>query len=553
MSAGRVALANALRALARGLSPRSTWEAAGALSVVAAAIAFVAAEYAGLSFLLHVSARGFSELPSLVPSVLLERLLLGALTGTAVLLLLGSLTTAVSTLFLSEELLLRIALPIPHARLLLRQTAVTTALASGPAILVALPAVVLAARHAPSAPSAATAAGSLAVALLFVVVLAGTLGSALALAVVSVFPPRRARLLAASLSAAGLAVALLGVRGARPERFLDPVAALDLLLRLGTTPVEAPGWNPVAWAARAATRGLGGDPLGLALALALLAASLVLLLVLSTVLAPVHLRLLRGSLEEVEAAGRRAQRPASSVRGELLRAETRTLLRDAATPAQLGTLAAVFVLDLLNLKLLPSADAASRDVVHGLQAGLGLFLVSALALRFAYPAVSTDGRAALVLRTLPFSPARHLLVRWVVRAVPSLLVALFLAGVSAAVLAASGFALGAALAAAAVGGLAIPGLQLGLGAIFPRYGAPNPVSVALGPGGLFAMALSTFLAAVPVLFVSEGLRSLLETLLGARLDAALLLGAWCAGAVGLAAGAMLAAARRIPRADLPAS
>jgi ABC-2 type transport system permease protein len=548
VTAARVALANSLKALARGLSPRSTWEAAGALSVVAAAIAFVVAEYAGLAFVLRLSGQGFVQLPSLVPAFLLERLLLGTLSGTALLLLLGSLTTAVSTLFLSEELLLRMALPIPHARLLLRQSAATVALSSGPAILLVLPAVVLAARHAPAA-----GAGALAAAFLFVVVLAGAVGSALALAVVAVLPPRRARLLAAFLSAAGLAVALLGVRGARPERLLDPVAALDLLLRVGTTPVESPGWNPLALAARAATRALLGEASGLAAACALLASALGLLFALSATLAPVHLRLLRRSREESGvAAGHRARRLAESEAGELVRAEVRTLLRDAATPAQLGTLAAVFVLDLLNLKLLPSGDAASRDVVHGLQSGLGLFLVSALALRFAYPAVSTDGRAALLLRTLPHSPVRHLVARWAVRAVPSLLAALLLAGVSAFVLSVRGFSLGAALVAAAVGGLAIPALQLGLGALFPRYDAPNPISVALGPGGLFAMALSTLLAAVPILFVSEGLRGLLETLLGARLDGPLLLAAWCATGIGLAAGAMAAAARRLPRADLAA-
>jgi ABC-2 type transport system permease protein len=551
VSSARVALANSTKALARGLSPRSTWEAAGALSVVAAAVAFVGGEYAGLAYLLDLADRGFSQLPSLVPQILLERLLLGAFTGTIILLLLGSLTTAVSTLFLSEEVALRMTLPIPHAHLLVRQVTVTTALSSGPAILLVLPAVVLAAQRAPGGLRGALA---LAATFLFVVVLAGAVGAALALGVVALFPPRRARLLAAFLSATGLAVAIVGARGARPERFLDPVAALDLLLRLGTTPVSEPGVNPVALAARAATRGLAGETAGLVQALLLLGAAVAFLVLLSSLLAPVHLRLLRRSREEADTASRAgAPTSATSEVRELFRAETRTLLRDAATPAQLGTLAAVFVLDLLNLKLLPSADIASRDVVHGLQAGLGLFLVSALSLRFAYPAVSTDGRAALVLRTLPYSPVRHLVVRWAVRAVPALLAALLLAGVSAAVLEAKGFALGATLAAAAVGGVAIPALQLGLGALFPRYDAPNPVSVALGPGGLFAMALSTLLALAPVLFVSEGLRSLLETFLGARLDGPLLLATWSAAAMGLGAVAMAAAARRLPRADLPAS
>lgn len=548
MSAGVVSFASSLRAAGRSLSPRSTTEAAGVLAVALFSGAFVAGEYAGLAYLLRLGRSAAAQLPALVPEILLERLLLGAFAGAGVLLLLGALTTAVSTLFLSEELLLRMALPIPHARLLLRQVAATIALASGPAILVVLPAVVLAAR------TGAAGAAALGAAFLAVAVLAGAAGSALALAVVAVFPPRRARLLAAFLSATGLAVAIVGARGARPERFFDPSAALDLLLRAGTAPLGEPGGNPAALAARAAARALAGDAAGLLHALLLLGAALLLTVLLAHLLAPLHLRLLRRSREEADTTPRRrVRRVAASAERELLRAEVRTLLRDAATPAQLGTLSAVFVLDLLNLKLLPSGDAASRDVVHGLQSGLGLFLVSALALRFAYPAVSTDGRAALLLKSLPVSAARHLPVRWMVRAAPSLAAALLLAGVSAWVLEARGFPLGAALAVAAVGGLAIPALHLGLGALFPRYDAPNPVSVALGPGGLVAMGLSTLLSLAPVLVVSEELRGLVETLLGTRLDGWLLLAAWGTVTAALAAAAMLAAARRLPSADVSAS
>ncbi len=548
MSAGAVSFANSFRAAGRSLSPRSTAEAAGVLAVALFSGAFVVAEYAGLAYLLRLGRSAAAQLPALVPEILLERLLLGAFAGAGVLLLLGALTTAVSTLFLSEELLLRMALPIPHARLLLRQVAATIALASGPAALVALPAVVLAAR------SSAAGAAALGAAFLAVAVLAGAAGSALALGVVAVFPPRRARLLAAFLSATGLAVAVVGARGARPERFLDPSEALDLLLRAGTAPLGEPGGNPAALAARAAAGALVGDAAGFLHALLLLGGAVLLTVLLAHLLAPLHLRLLRRSREEADATPRRkALREAASAEGELLRAEVRTLLRDAATPAQLGTLAAVFVLDLLNLKLLPGGDAASRDLVHGLQSGLGLFLVSALSLRFAFPAVSTDGRAALLLKSLPVSAARHLFVRWTVRAAPSLAAALLLAGASAWALGAHGFPLGAAVAVAAVGGLAIPAIHLGLGALFPRYDAPNPVSVALGPGGLVAMGLSTLLSLAPIPVVSEGIRSLVETLLGTRLDGRILLAAWGATAAALAAAAMLAAARRLPRADLSAS
>ncbi|HMM35004.1 MAG TPA: hypothetical protein PKA62_09765, partial [Thermoanaerobaculia bacterium] len=67
------------------------------------------------------------------------------------------------------------------------------------------------------------------------------------------------------------------------------------------------------------------------------------------------------------------------------------------------------------------------------------------------------------------------------------------------------------------------------------------------------MGLSTLLSLAPVPVVSEGIRSLAETLLGTRLDARLLLAAWGAATCALAAAAMLAAARRLPRADVSVS
>src|SRR5262249_53014881 len=143
----------------------------------------------------------------------------------------------------------------------------------------------------------------------------------------------------------------------------------------------------------------------------------------SAVLAPVHFHVWQTTRESEPPArrtkGLRTGAPARSLGREVLAAEARTFLRDASTPAQLGTLAAVFALYLLNVRFLPTGDPAARDLVAGLQVGLALFLVSALSLRFAFPSVSSDGRAALLLRALPLSPARHLACRYLVRGVPS--------------------------------------------------------------------------------------------------------------------------------------
>ncbi|MCM3876543.1 MAG: hypothetical protein NEA02_08995, partial [Thermoanaerobaculia bacterium] len=234
----------------------------------------------------------------------------------------------------------------------------------------------------------------------------------------------------------------------------------------------------------------------------------------------------------------------------LLRAEAASLLRDASTPAQLGSLAAVFLLDLMNLRLLPGADASARDLVAGLQTGLSLFLVSALSLRFAYPSVSSDGRAAPVLRTLPLDPRRQLLARWAVRALPATGIALALTGASLLVLRPAGATSAIALLAALAGGLAIPALHIGLGGIFPRYDAPNAVAVALSTGGVFALVFSTGLSLLATVAVSDELRTLLGALLRQALPRELLLFIFFCAAALAAAIPMALAGRSLTTSDI---
>ena len=341
-------------------------------------------------------------------------------------------------------------------------------------------------------------------------------------------------------------MALVGFRAARPERLLDPLEALSVVTRLGLARPSPPGLDPAAWAARAATRGLFGDPGGLVPGGALLLAGLAGFFLVPAALWRLHLHVFRDSWPGSAAPAGRARRgpEARSLGGVLFRAEAASLLRDASTPAQLGSLAAVFLLDLMNVRLLPGMDATARDLVAGLQTGLSLFLVSALSLRFAYPSVSSDGRAALVLRTLPLDPRRHLLARWSVRALPAAGVALALTGASLLVLRPERTTSAFALIAALVGSLAIPAIHVGLGALFPRYDAPNAVSVALSTGGLFALVFSTGLSLLSTLVVSNELRLLLGALLKVNLAPWPLLPLLPRGAAAAAAITPMAAGRR---------
>ncbi|MGZ5427976.1 MAG: putative ABC transporter permease subunit [Thermoanaerobaculia bacterium] len=540
---------NSARAAGRTLLAGDARGRLAAIGGLLALLAFTGLETAGLEGALRASRTALGDLPEIRPAFLLERLLGFAFAAALALGFLGSLTTAISTLFLSEELGALCVLPLTHRRLVLRQASLTLALASAPALLLSFP-VLLVAAGASSRPLLAFATGFVPFA--GVMLLAGSAGVAAALLLVRLVPPRRARLLAAFLSATGLAVALIGFRAARPERLLDPVEALSVVTRLGVARPSSPGLDPAAWAARAATRGLLGDAGGLVPGAALFLAGLAGFFLVPATLWRLHLHVFRDSWPgSATPAGRARRGPeARSLDGVLLRSEAASLLRDASTPAQLGSLAAVFLLDLMNVRLLPGTDATQRDLVAGLQTGLSLFLVSALSLRFAYPSVSSDGRAALVLRTLPLDPRRQLLVRWAVRARPAAGVALALTGASLLVLRPGMMTSALALVAALAGSLAIPALHVGLGALFPRYDAPNAVSVALSPGGLFALVFSTGLSLLSTLVVSDELRLLLGALLKMRLSPWPLLLFFLASAAAAAIAPMALAARSLATKDI---
>jgi len=540
---------NSARALGRALLARDARGRLAAALGLLALLAFAGLETAGLEGALRASRAALGELPEIRPAFLLERLLVLAFAAALVLGFLGSLTTAISTLFLSDELGALMVLPFPHRRLVRRQSSLTLTLASAPALLLSVPALCVAA-GASRRPLLALAAA--AAPLAGVMLLAGSAGITAALLLVRLVPPRRARLLAAFLSATGLAAALVGFRAARPERLLDPLEALSLVTRLGTARPSPPALDPAAWAARAATLGLFGDARGLVPGAALLLAGLAGFFLVPAALWRLHLHVFRDSRPPFAApAGLLRRGPeARSLGAVLLRAEAASLLRDASTPAQLGSLAAVFLLDLMNVRLLPGTDATQRDLVAGLQTGLSLFLVSALSLRFAYPSVSSDGRAALVLRTLPLDPGRQLLVRWAVRALPAAGVALALTGASLIALRPAGTTSAAALVAALAGGLAIPALHVGLGARFPRYDAPNAVSVALSSGGLFALVFSTGLSLLSTLAVSDELRLLVGALLKIRLTPGPILLLFLASAAAAAIVPMALAAKSLARSDI---
>src|ERR1043166_2174746 len=102
----------------------------------------------------------------------------------------------------------------------------------------------------------------------------------------------------------------------------------------------------------------------------------------------------------------------------LVAKEVRTLTRDVAQWSQLFLFVALLFLYLYNIRMLPLGGDARATIVAYANLGMAGFVVAAICLRFAYPSVSSEGKAFWMLQSAPVSYRRLLLVKVFVYGAP---------------------------------------------------------------------------------------------------------------------------------------
>ena len=174
----------------------------------------------------------------------------------------------------------------------------------------------------------------------------------------------------------------------------------------------------------------------------------------------------------------------------LCRRDTRTFLRTTGQWTQLlliTALVVVYVFNFRHFKTLEATGIVGPTSLFFLNVLLGGFVVTTIAVRFLYPAVSLEGRAFWVVEVAPIT-SRDLLkakVRWGFW--PLLLVAEVLAVASNLVLELSAPFLFAQALLALVMTYALTGMSVGMGAMEPRFDLANPAKIASGIGGVLFM------------------------------------------------------------------
>jgi len=458
--------------------------------------------------MLHRLLMYFRGVPDLGP-FLAGKLLGLILVGFFSILLLSNIITALSSFFLARDLDLLVASPADWLKLYGAKLLETGVNSSWMVALLAIPMF--------AAFGTAYHGGvlfPLIVAAVFVPFLAvpAVIGSAITLILVNVFPARRTRDILSVIAVLAAGGIVLLFRIVRPERLARPEGFRSLvefvtILRTPTSP-----FLPSEWVQRAVLGWLNYRPDWMAVYLLWSTAAAAFVLG-----ALLHRQLYSIGFSKAQESGQRAARstalgrashrafrPLGILKRELVLKEVRLFFRDTTQWSQLILLAVLVVVYVFNIKYLPLRGEGITfflvNVVPFLNLVLAGFVLASVAARFIFPSVSLEGRTLWLLRSSPM-PVRDLLwAKFWVGTTPLLLLALGIVGVTNAMLQVSDFMFTVSVMTITFMTLALCGMALGFGTLFPQFETENAAQIPTSFGGMVFMISSiALIAAVVVL------------------------------------------------------
>jgi ABC-2 type transport system permease protein len=461
--------------------------------------------------------RGVPEIGTLLAGKLLGLMLIGFFS----ILLLSNIITALSSFFLARDLDLLVSGPVDWLNLYLAKLLETLVNSSWMVILMAIPmfaAYGVVYRGGPFYPLIVL------VTFLPFLVVPTVIGSAITLLLVNIFPARRTRdilSVIAVLAAGGIVVLFRLVRPeqfARPENFRTLVDFITLL-RGPTSPML-----PSEWVQEAVMTWVNGrfDALPYYLLWSTAAAAFVLGAVLHRTLYTMGFSKAQESGQRwvrsgpMGRFGRAVLRPLTTIKRELVLKEVRLFFRDTTQWSQLILLGVLVLVYVFNIKFLPLKGEGMTfflvNVVPFLNMVLAGFVLASVAARFIFPGVSLEGRTMWLLRSSPMSMRELLWSKFWVGTTPLLLLAVSIIAVTDYLLQVTQFMMVVSVLTITMLTLAIAGMAIGFGTLFPQFETENAAQIPTSFGGLVFMMSSIALIGLVVILEARPVYTYLTAL-----------------------------------------
>ena len=184
--------------------------------------------------------------------------------------------------------------------------------------------------------------------------------------------------------------------------------------------------------------------------------------------------------------------------------EIRSFFRDSTQWPQLFLICALIVVYLYNFSVLPLDKSPMKtvylqNVFSFLNVGLAAFVLSAIAARFVFPAVSMEGEAFWIIQSAPVSMKTFIWIKFFLYYIPLLALSEILIVASNILLGVTPFMMFLSIVTIFCLVPAIVSLAVGLGARYPDFKSENPALSATSFGGVLFMLLSFGLIALVII------------------------------------------------------
>jgi ABC-2 type transport system permease protein len=350
---------------------------------------------------------------------------------------------------------------------------------------------------------------------LAVSIIATGIGILFTMIMVSIFPAHRTRDIIMLLVLFMIVALYLMFRLLRPERLVDPDAFFSVMQYL--TALEAPDfpYMPTRWITDTLWTFLkGSNGENNLFEIALLWSTAAAIVVINIWVAEgIYLKGFSKSQEARRRLGTRGildlvigylKRPMGHDLASLMEKDIRHFFRDNTQWSQLILLAALVVVYLYNFSVLPLERSPIRleflqDVISFLNLGLAGFVLSAISVRFIFPAISSEGKSFWIIQSSPISMERLLWGKFFIYIIPMLLLGEILIIVTNCLLNVTAFIMFLSSVTMFLEVFAIVAMGIGFGAIYPNFKYENIAQVPTGFGGLMYMIFSAIFIAVIII------------------------------------------------------
>ena len=445
--------------------------------------------------------RYFETVYELGPGLAYQLLLIILLTFLSMLLF-SNLVASLSTYFLARDLDLVYSTPVPPNAFFYARLINTTINSSWMVLFFSLP--IFAAYEAVFGGGFMLYLWVALILPLFLVIPAA-LGTLVTHLLVYCLPAKRIRDILFFIGLFAFLIMYFLFRFSQPERLVQPESFGSFMQFLTAMETPSSPFLPSSWSAEILAGTLFKRDTESVLFFALLTSyALFLPLVTSWVSGAVYLdgwskaqesRQGRRKLAWLERGLDRITRPFPEFTRAIMLKDIKTFLRDTTQWSQLFLLLALIVVYLYNFKVLPldrspMPAGTIRTIVSFANLALAGFVLSAIAIRFAFPAVSLEGQAFWILQTSPISLSSLLWSKFWLNFVPLLVLGELLVFLSNLLLRVAPWMMFLSLATVFFMTIGIAAIGVGIGAMYPKFNFDNAAEIPTSFGGAVCMIVS---------------------------------------------------------------